>query len=173
MESCRSKWQWLRWRSKCSDVTEIDDTNRVVLGQDVSSCIVPVPKLQCISDFDRYSAYFRHLVNALVTLQEDFLPVTQTISSILNPFTSVSLTESRSLVSELFYWRKILNLYVPGEDKSLNVDIPTKTGSTSTLKSLVKTPEAFKVEDWNSPNGSAFKYVVVFTNKTLIHPYSL
>lgn len=145
MELWRSKLQWLHWRSKCSDATDTDDDIRIVLGQDVSPFVVTIPK--DVPELERQAAYFRHVVNFLTTIQEDFLPQTHTVSSLVNPVTSVSLTESRSFVSELFYWRKILNLYVP-ERESIE---------PSDLKSLVKIPEAFRIKDWTSQNGSAHK----------------
>lgn len=150
IESCRSKLQWLPWRPKCSDIEDVEDSNRVVLGQDVSPFVIPVPVVDYVTDFDRQSAYFRHMINFLITLQEDFVPQTETVLSVLNPFTCISLTESRSLVSELYYWTKLLNMYVP-EDNVKPDEAQTET------KPLLKTPEGFRVPDWTSPNGSAYK----------------
>ncbi|CAL8080340.1 unnamed protein product [Orchesella dallaii] len=140
VESCRSKLYWLPWRVSCSDIEDCEDAQRVVASSDIKNYICPVPTVDFISDFDRNAVHFRHIVNFLITLREDFLPHTQAVDLVCSPFLSVSLTESSSLFNEIYYWRRLADLYV-GTD-----------AEPASKSQHVFAPEGFKLLDLVSPN---------------------
>lgn len=141
LESSRSKLYWLPWRRSCSDVEDCEDAQRVVPSSDLVKFIQPLPTgLPFISDFDRQAAHFRHLLNLLMTFREDFTPHTQTIDLVMSPFLPATLTESSSLFSEIYYWRRLADLYV-----GINNSEPASKAHH------VFAPEGFKLVDLVSP----------------------
>lgn len=131
LESMRSKLYWLPWREETSDVEECDDVQRVVKLNEISPYLVKIPNEIFQSEFEKHATNFRFIINNILLLREDFLPKTYTLDSILPTFTSMSLTESRTLLNEIYFWKKFLNFY-HDEDCSNKV------------------PEGFRISELNS-----------------------
>lgn len=115
-ESFRSTFQWIPWRENCSDVDEIEDNQRMVLSSDISPFLMHIPE-KSAEAFDHSAAHFRSVVNFLLLLQDDLLPRTQTLDSILSPFATIALAEARTFFSEIYYWKTLLNLYIQGDEE--------------------------------------------------------
>lgn len=146
MESCRSKLYWLPWKSSSSDAEDCDDINRVVTASALTNFIsLTSTDEQFISQFDKQALHFRHVVSFLMTLREDFIPHTQSVDSAFSPFLNLSLTESTSLFSEIYYWRRLADLYV-GTDNS---------EPESKSSHHVFAPEGFKIIDLVTANVSS------------------
>jgi len=127
IETARSKLFWAPARTS----TDPDDADRLVLASNISPFLISSP-----SDRPPQSLMFRHIVNFLIMLQEDWSPRTHVFEALIYP---VGMTQAGSLFKEIHYWERNLALYVSG-------------GTLSKSGVQVKFPTAFRIQDSTTPN---------------------